>query len=55
MLKLQTHYSLILTTVALAWQPTKDQASTKANNAVANISGGAFVNKTLCHVPVAQQ
>ena len=40
MLKLQSHYSLILTTVVLAWQPTKDQASRRANNAVLNISGG---------------
>ena len=40
MLKLQSHYSLILTTVVLAWQPTKDQASRRANNAVLNVSGG---------------
>jgi len=43
MLKLQRHYSLILTTVALVWQPTKDQASTKADNAVLNISWGGLL------------
>ena len=59
MLKLQSHYSPILTPVVLAWQPTKDQASRRALNAVLNISGGggggAFVKKNLCHVHVAQQ